>query len=104
MAAPTWHERAKALSFRADAFVGGRFVPAASGERFPSVNPATGEVLAEVASCDAADVDAAGRAARTAFESGVWSQAAPAERKRVLLRLAERIRAHRDELALLDSL
>jgi gamma-glutamyl-gamma-aminobutyraldehyde dehydrogenase len=99
-----WHALASHLSFRDEAFIGGRFVPAESGETFESVNPATGELLARVASCDTADVDAAVAAARTAFESGVWSEAAPAERKRVLLRLAELIREHLEELALLDSL
>jgi len=99
-----WHSLAEELSFRHEAFIDGRFVGAASGEMFESVNPATGAVLARVASCDAADVDAAVRAARAAFESGVWSEAAPAERKRVLLRLAELIREHLEELALIDSL
>jgi gamma-glutamyl-gamma-aminobutyraldehyde dehydrogenase len=102
--ATSWHTLAGELTFRDEAFVNGRFVPAASGETFESVNPATGKVLARVASCDTADVDAAVRAARSAFERGDWSEAAPAERKRVLLRLAELIRDHLEELALLDSL
>jgi gamma-glutamyl-gamma-aminobutyraldehyde dehydrogenase len=99
-----WHALAEDLSFRDEAFIGGRFVPARSGETFESVNPATGEVLARVASCDAGDVDAAIASARSVFRSGIWSEAAPAERKRVLLRLAELIREHLAELALLDSL
>ncbi|HEX5955858.1 MAG TPA: aldehyde dehydrogenase, partial [Solirubrobacterales bacterium] len=53
---------------------------------------------------DAEDVDRAVRAARRAFDAGDWSMADPAERKRVLLRLAELIREHAEELALLDSL
>ncbi|MGA0542350.1 aldehyde dehydrogenase [Neotabrizicola sp. VNH66] len=99
-----WTARAAALKIRADLWIGGRFVPAASGARFPSVNPANGEVLAEVARGDAADIDRAVRAARAAFEDGRWSRRAPAERKEVLLRLAALIRANIPELALLDTL
>jgi len=61
-------------------------------------------VIAAVAACDADDVDRAVRGARAAFESGVWSRLAPKQRKRVLVRLAELMREHRDELALLETL
>jgi gamma-glutamyl-gamma-aminobutyraldehyde dehydrogenase len=84
------------------AFIGGDYVDAAEGATFPSVNPATGETLAEVAACGAEDVDRAVRAARAAFEGGVWADAT--ERKRVLLRLVALIGEHADELARLDSL
>ena len=100
----SWKAKAQALRFRHQAFIGGRFVDAVSGETFESVNPATGEVLAQVAACDAPDVDRAVAAARRAFETGTWSRAAPSHRKGVLLRLAELIRENLEELALLDSL
>ncbi|HVG47092.1 MAG TPA: aldehyde dehydrogenase family protein, partial [Rubellimicrobium sp.] len=100
----SWKAKAQGLSFRHQAFIGGRFVDAASGGTFESVNPATGEVLTRVASCDRPDVDRAVVAARRAFDSGVWSHAAPSHRKEVLLRLAGLIRANLEELALLDSL
>jgi gamma-glutamyl-gamma-aminobutyraldehyde dehydrogenase len=61
-------------------------------------------VLASVACCDAADVDRAVKAARAAFDSGVWAKAAPAQRKAVLLRLAQLIDDHAEELALLEAL
>ena len=99
-----WTARAATLEPRAEAFVDGAFRPAASGATFASVNPATEETLADVAACDAEDVDAAVAAARRAFERGSWADAAPAERKRVLLRLVALIREHAEELALLDSL
>ncbi|MDH1659626.1 aldehyde dehydrogenase, partial [Pseudomonas mosselii] len=60
--------------------------------------------LAQVAACADDEIDQAVRAARRAFEHGPWARMAPAERKRVLLRLAELMLAHREELALLDSL
>ena len=99
-----WKSRAAALSFRNQAFIDGKFTAAISGKTFDSINPATGKVLAEVASCDVEDVNLAVSAARRAFESGSWSRAAPAERKAVLLRLAELIRKNLEEMALLDSL
>jgi gamma-glutamyl-gamma-aminobutyraldehyde dehydrogenase len=109
MAAPThtreeWTDRAGKLDLEGRAFIGGEHAGSASGETFASINPATGEVLVEVAAGDEEDVERAVRAARRAFDGGVWSEAAPADRKRVLLRLAELIREHADELALLDSL
>src|SRR5256714_13401223 len=92
------------LSIRSQAFVDGAYVDAASGKTFECVNPANGRVIASVAECDSTDVDRAVRGARAAFETGVWSRAAPKQRKRVLVRLAELIREHRDELALLETL
>jgi acyl-CoA reductase-like NAD-dependent aldehyde dehydrogenase len=92
------------LSVRSQAFVDGGYVDAASGETFDCINPATGRAIASVAACDAEDIDRAVRGARAAFESGVWSRLAPKKRKRVLVRLAELIREHRDELALLETL
>jgi len=68
------------------------------------VSPVDGRVIARVASCDAADVDAAVAAARRAFESGAWSARAPRDRKRVLVAFAERVLAAREELALLETL
>jgi gamma-glutamyl-gamma-aminobutyraldehyde dehydrogenase len=92
------------LALRTGIYVDGECTDAASGETFERVNPATGEVLAEVAAGDAIDVDRAVAAARRAFESGEWSRADPADRKRVLLRLAELILEHGEEFALRDSL
>ena len=90
--------------FRTDAFIGGGFVPSATGDRLATVNPADGTRLADVAACDGRDVDSAVTAAREAFESGEWSRTSPAERKDVLLRFASLIDEHADELALLDAL
>ena len=101
-----WQALAARLTpqLQGNAFINDEFVPAVSGETFESLNPATGERLAMVASCDSADAEIAIRHARAAFKSGVWSRMAPTRRKQVLLRLAELMEAHQDELALLDSL
>ena len=92
------------VTIRSQAFLDGEYVDAASGETFDCVSPSTGRTIAQVASCDAEDVDRAVSGARRAFESGVWSRLAPKQRKRVLLRFAELILEHRDELALLETL
>lgn len=92
------------LQFRTQAFIGGAFVPALSGATLPSVNPANGEKIADIAACDAADVDRAVASARAAFEAGVWSRLAPSERKAVLLAYADLLEEHALELALLDCL
>src|SRR5690242_7868976 len=99
-----WHAAARAVQPRSDAFIDGEFVAAADGERFATVNPATGEVLAKVAACGSEDVDRAVSAARRTFADGRWSDRAPADRKAVLLRLADLVREHADELAMLDTL
>ncbi|CCB67169.1 MULTISPECIES: aldehyde dehydrogenase [unclassified Hyphomicrobium] len=99
-----WLGAASAIRFRNKAFIDGQFVPARSGKTFASVNPATGEILAEISSCDHEDIDLAVAAARRSFESGEWSRADPAHRKAVLLRLAELLRENLQEFALLESL
>lgn len=104
MSRDEWAARAQGLSFRNEAFINGRHVAAASGKTFDCVSPINGQVLTQVAACDVEDVDRAVKAARAAFESGVWSGLAPKRRKRVLLKFAELIERHADELALLETL
>jgi aldehyde dehydrogenase (NAD+) len=83
--------------------IGGTRVPALSGRVFETLNPATGRVLARVAEADAADVDAAVRSSRAAFE-GPWSALKASDRGALLLKLADAIRRNEDELAQLESL
>src|SRR5947199_98322 len=92
------------LTLPSQAYIDGAWQAAASGRVFENGDPATGAVLGLVAHCDAADVDRAVAAARRVFEDGVWSRAAPEERKAVLLRLADLVRANAEELAVLESL
>lgn len=99
-----WQQRARELDFRNQAFIGGAFVPAASGKTFDCINPANGQHLTSVAECGEQDVERAVKAARQAFESGVWRDMAPRERKLVMLRFADLIDAHSDEIALLETL
>jgi acyl-CoA reductase-like NAD-dependent aldehyde dehydrogenase len=92
------------LTIRSQAFLDGEFAPAASGRTFATVSPRDGRELAQVARGDREDVDRAVRAARRAFERGDWALAGPAQRGRVLIRLAELMDAHLEELALLEAL
>jgi acyl-CoA reductase-like NAD-dependent aldehyde dehydrogenase len=85
-------------------FIDGEFRDSLSGKTFRSVNPATEEVLTEVAEADAADVDTAVTAARRAFESGAWPGMRPRDRGRLLHRLAELLDRDREELAMLETL
>lgn len=99
-----WQALADRLTFEGRAYIDGTYRWAHNGERFPSVSPVDGRELAQVASCDQADADAAVTVARETFESGIWSRLAPSQRKAVLIRFAELIEAHGDELALLETL
>jgi acyl-CoA reductase-like NAD-dependent aldehyde dehydrogenase len=105
--APTtadWIARADAVEPRNEAFIDGRFVQAASGRTFDDVAGRDGRVITRVAEGGAEDVDRAVAAARRAFDDRRWADMSPAKRKIILLKLAESIRANKDELALLESL
>ena len=84
--------------------IDGEDTPAASGETFVSVNPATNEPIAEVALAGAADIDRAVAAARLAFDEGPWPRMRASERGQILLKIAMAIREQKDELAQLESL
>ena len=99
-----WKKLASKISFPNKAFINGKYVDSISGKIFESINPANGEVLTSVSECSEQDVDMAVNAARKSFEKGDWSTMPPAERKGVLLKLADLIRANLNEFALLDSL
>jgi phenylacetaldehyde dehydrogenase len=84
--------------------INGKWVEAASGKTFPTYNPATGEVLAHIAEGDREDIDRAVKAARTAFETGRWSQLTPSERGRMIWKLADLLEDNLEEFAELESL
>jgi aldehyde dehydrogenase (NAD+) len=83
--------------------IDGKWVDAASGKRFETHNPATGELLATVAEGDAEDINRAVAAARRAFD-GPWSRVKPYERQALLLKLADLVEQNFDELSMLDTL
>ena len=77
---------------------------AKSGRVFETINPETGSPLTSIAEGDAADVDLAVAAARRAFDSSAWTLMTPHDRTRALLRIADKLECHSDELAALESL
>jgi gamma-glutamyl-gamma-aminobutyraldehyde dehydrogenase len=97
-------EIAKNLNLPNKAFIDGKFVDAISGQTMPTENPATGEILTEIASCQAEDVDFAVANAKAAFESGIWSSLAPSERKAAVVKLADLIEENALELAVMETL
>lgn len=99
-----WQHLAGSIEPRTRAFIDGAFVDAADGATFATINPSDGSVFAQVTRGREAEIDRAVAAARRSFDSGAWSRAAPSERKRVLLAIADAIRRFADELALIDSL
>ncbi|CAI8609938.1 unnamed protein product [Vicia faba] len=83
--------------------INGKFVDAASGKTFPTYDPRTGEVIAQVAEGDAEDINRAVSAAREAFDNGPWPKMTAYERSRILLRFADLVEKHNDEIAALES-
>jgi phenylacetaldehyde dehydrogenase len=84
--------------------IGGRWAEAQSGKTLSVINPATGDQICTVPAAQAADVDAAVAAARSALEDGAWKRFRPADRERLLFRLADAVEADADHLAELESL
>lgn len=101
---PDWRARASDLKIDGRAFIGGKRLAAKGEETFECISPLDGRRIAQVARGKVADIDAAVSSARSAFDDGRWSGRAPAQRKRVLLRFAEKILAANEELALLETL
>ncbi|WP_101757858.1 aldehyde dehydrogenase [Oceanicoccus sp. KOV_DT_Chl] len=99
-----WQAAAADLTIEGRAFINGAYTAAESGETFTCNSPIDGRKLVDVASCDTADVDKTVALARQAFDEGSWANLAPAKRKAVLLRFADLIANHSEELALLETL
>jgi gamma-glutamyl-gamma-aminobutyraldehyde dehydrogenase len=95
-------ERPVTPALRTQAFIGGSFVDAASGRTYAVENPATGTTIAEVAEGGAEDVDRAVAAARRAAPG--WADTSPADRKKILIRFANLIDDHAEELAQIETL
>jgi len=86
-----------------DLFIDGAFAAAVSGKRFATVNPATGETIAEVAEAGREDLDRAVAAARKAFESGPWAAMKPRQRGRILMRAADLLLARADDFGKVET-
>jgi aldehyde dehydrogenase (NAD+) len=85
-------------------FIGGKWVDAGSKKTFPTLNPATGEVLTHLSDADDSDADAAVRAARSAFRSGPWPEMSAADRAKILWKIGDLIDQYNEELGTLETL
>jgi len=92
------------LGLKTDLFIDGAFVPSASGKTFETVNPATGESLAQVAEAGREDLDRAVLAARKAFEGGPWAAMKPRQRGKILLRAADLLASRADAFGRVETL
>ncbi|MFT4161248.1 aldehyde dehydrogenase [Shinella sp.] len=99
-----WRSKASGLKFRTQHFIDGAYVASADGRTYPTINPATGATIAEVARGGAAEIDRAVAVARKAYRSGAWSRMDPRARMAVLEKFSALIEAHSEEFAVLDSL
>src|SRR5437899_4045541 len=85
-------------------FIGGKWVDAAAGKTFPTINPATGETITTIAEGDERDAAAAVEAARKAFESGPWPEMSASDRARLLWKLGDLVDKYNEELGTLETL
>jgi gamma-glutamyl-gamma-aminobutyraldehyde dehydrogenase len=92
------------LNLPCNAFIDGKFQSAKSKKTFTSINPATGKTIANIAACNASDVDHAVKKAREAFDDGRWSKLHPSARKEILIRLAKLMKRNSHELAVMESI
>ncbi len=99
-----YRDIAAGLTLPTKAFINGAFVDAIDGSTMASINPATGEELAQIAACKKADVDLAVANAKAVFENGVWSKLHPSERKTAIAKLASLIEENALELAVMETL
>jgi aldehyde dehydrogenase (NAD+) len=104
MATATKPRRPAARTFQTKLLIDGKWRDSVSGKTFDTINPATEEVITQVAEGDRADIDLAVKAARKAFDSGPWRKMDARDRGRLLYKLADLIESHVDELAQLEVL
>jgi len=91
-------------SYDGRALINGQRVAAVDEQTFDCISPVDGRLLTQVARCGQRDVDAAVAAGRAAFEDQRWRGLAPAARKRIMIKFADQLLAHADELALMETL
>jgi acyl-CoA reductase-like NAD-dependent aldehyde dehydrogenase len=97
-------EKILQLKIKKQAFIGGQYVNAINNNIIQKVSPVDGRDLSGISACDAVDVDVAVKCAKQAFESKIWVDKLPREKKHILLKLADLMEINREELALLDTL
>jgi len=99
-----WQQQAQSLTIEGRAFINGDYVGAANKETFACISPIDGRTLTNIALCTQTEADFAVDCARQVFEQGTWSKTTPVKRKAIMLKFADLIEQHGDELALLETL
>ena len=100
----TWQKRALDLKPQSQIFIDGKYVDAASGKTFENYSPSDGHLICNVASGDSEDINRAVASAKKAFDSGIWSEMNPRDKKAIMLRWAQLLNENREELALLEAI
>jgi gamma-glutamyl-gamma-aminobutyraldehyde dehydrogenase len=95
---------AEQINFPTNAWIDGSYTPAINGGTLATINPATGQEIAQISACDSADVDVAVDKARQAFEAGSWSKLHPSQRKQVMIKFVKLINRNQQELAVMEAL
>jgi len=99
-----WQQQAQSLTIEGRAFINGKYVDAHNIKTFACISPIDGRTLANIAHCKEAEANQAADCARVVFEQGTWSKEAPVKRKAIMLKFADLIEQHGNELALLETL
>ncbi|MEI7540646.1 MAG: aldehyde dehydrogenase family protein [Actinomycetes bacterium] len=99
-----WQERALNLKPQSQIFIDGKYVDAASGKTFENFSPSDGHLICNVASGDTEDINRAVASAKKAYDSGIWRDMNPRDKKIIMLRWAQLLGEHREELALLEAI
>lgn len=100
----SWQERALELKPQSQLFIDGKFVDAASGKTFENFSPSDGHLICNIASGDVEDINRAVASAKKAFDSGIWREMNPRDKKVIMLRWAQLLGEHKEELALLEAI
>lgn len=100
----SWQERALELKPQSQLFIDGKFVDAASGKTFENFSPSDGHLICNVASGDIEDINRAVASAKKTYDSGIWREMNPRDKKAIMLRWAQLLGEHKEELALLEAI
>jgi len=98
-----WQRRATELKPQSKIFINGNYVDAASGKTFDNFSPSDGHLICKVASGDTEDINRAVASAKKTFDDGIWREMNPRDKKAIMLRWAQLLNDHREELALLEA-
>ncbi len=99
-----WQQRALDLKPKSQLFIDGDYVDAASGKTFENFSPSDGHLICNVASGDSEDINRAVASAKKSYDSGIWRDMNPRDKKAIMLRWATLLGEHREELALLEAI